>query len=156
MHRRVYWQSAISSLTRPWLSAAIGVWTAPASQHNILLLFAPVWCEKSSKAHRNMTSTSKSIIIGIIGLIIFCMGSGLRLQAEKLSTIEITTDLEGVPLKDKPGYNGRKAYMEDSDRKHSIADISLVLLWSGGTLVILSLAGWFLSKDQDPAKSVQW
>ena len=100
-----------------------------------------------------MTQNGKSIIIGLIGILIFCIGAGLRLQAEHLSTFEMKCDMGGVPLKDKPNYDGNKTYMIDSERKQSIIDISLVLIWSGGAPVVLSLAVWLFSKDQDP---VQW
>ena len=100
-----------------------------------------------------MTQNSKSILVAIIGIFLFCTGAGLRLQARSLSTFEMKCDMAGVPFKDKANYNGQKFYAEDSDRKHSITDISLVLIWAGGALVVLSLAVWLFAKDHD---SAQW
>jgi len=100
-----------------------------------------------------MTQIRKSIIIGILGILFFCTGAGLRLQAAHLSTFEMKFDMEGKPLKDHPNYNGQKCYIKDSDRMEAITGISSVLIWSGGSLVVLSLGVWLFSKEQNPVRS---
>ena len=73
-----------------------------------------------------MTQNIKSIIIGTLGILIFGIGAGLRFQAKDLSTFEVNFDMAGVPLKDKPDYNGQKYRAVDSNKQDSITDISLV------------------------------
>ena len=89
-----------------------------------------------------MNKGTKTVIVGILGVLIFGVGAGLRVQAEKLSTTSI---------EHKPGQSYSST--TDYDLQVSIIDVSRGIVYTGGALIVLSLTGWLFAQKQDTIQS---
>lgn len=91
-----------------------------------------------------MNQYIKSILTGIIGLLLFALGAGLRLKAEALST-------HSIPDAMLTADNGIK-HMLNSTQMHAINDIALPLLWAGVALLVLSFGAWVIRPSDTAAR----